>query len=202
MLNSHTAFHILPAMKRAALAAAVVLIALPLAAQTAPLSGRRPQFGILFGGSKRMNDIPGSQGRSDVKDFSFGNSVKEIYFGTRLEPDTMFKIKAGEINVPVLVDNGSGGFNKVSGKIDHVDALVDYRFSESFGSSGIFAGVGMYRATAPGVADDTNAGLSVGANADFRSPAASVSSSRAPTTSSHRRAPALHHRTGGLRISF
>jgi hypothetical protein len=167
MLNSHTGFSILPAMKRAVLAAVVVLLALPLAAQTAPLAGSMSQFGILFGGSKRMNDIPGSQGRSDVKDFAFGNSVKEIFIGTRLEPDTMFKIKAGEINVPVLVADGSGGFNKVKGKIDHVDALIDYRFSESFGSSGIFGGVGMYRATAPGVADDTNAGLSLGINADL-----------------------------------
>ncbi|HEX7192521.1 MAG TPA: hypothetical protein VF381_13215 [Thermoanaerobaculia bacterium] len=154
-------------MKRAALAAAVVIIALPLAAQTAPLANQMSQFGILFGGSKRMNDIPGSQGRSDVKDFSFGNSVKEIYIGTRLEPDTMFKIKAGEIDVPVLVGDGNGGFNKVKGKIDHVDAIIDYRFSESFGSTGFFGGVGMYRATAPGIADDTNAGLSIGANADF-----------------------------------
>ena len=154
-------------MKRALLAAAVALLALPLAAQTAPLANQMSQFGILFGGSKRMNDIPGSQGRSDVKDFSFGNSVKEIFIGTRLEPDTMFKIKAGQIDVPVLVDNGSGGFNKVKGKIDHVDAIIDYRFSESYGTTGVFGGVGMYRATAPGIADDTNAGLSIGVNADL-----------------------------------
>lgn len=153
-------------MKRAALAAVVALIALPLAAQTAPLAGSTSQFGILFGGSKRMNDIPGTQGRSDIKDFSFSNSVKEIYIGTRLEPDTLFKIKAGEIDVPVLVANGTG-FDKVKGKVDHVDAIVDYRFSESFGSTGIFGGIGMYRSTAPGVADDTNAGLSFGINADL-----------------------------------
>ena len=65
MLNRHTASPILPAMKRAVLAAAVVLIALPLAAQTAPLSNTMSQFGILFGGSKRMNDLPGTQGRSE-----------------------------------------------------------------------------------------------------------------------------------------
>jgi hypothetical protein len=155
-------------MKRAVLAAAVVLIALPLAAQTSPLSNQMSQFGILFGGSKRMNDLPGNtQGRSDVKNFSFGNSVKEIYIGTRLEPDTMFKIKAGQIDVPVLVSDGGTGFNKVKGKIDHVDAIIDYRFSESFGSTGVFGGVGMYRATAPGIAEDTNAGLSFGINADL-----------------------------------
>jgi hypothetical protein len=166
MLNTFTAFHILPPMKRAALAAAIVLIALPLAAQTAPLSGQMSQFGILIGGVKRMNDIPGSQGRSDIKDFNFGASVKEVFVGTRLEPDTMFKIKAGEMTVPVLVANGTG-FDKVDGKVDHVDAIIDYRFSEAYGTSGIFGGVGMYRTSAPGVTEDTNAGLSFGANSDF-----------------------------------
>ncbi|HEV8435493.1 MAG TPA: hypothetical protein VGR95_18940 [Thermoanaerobaculia bacterium] len=152
-------------MKRAVLAAAVVLIALPLAAQTSPLSNQMSQFGILFGGSKRMND---AQNGPSVKDFSFGNSVKEIYFGTRLEPDTMFKIKAGEINLPVLVtDATTGNVTKETGKIDHIDAIVDYRFSESFGTTGVFGGVGMYRSTAPGIADDTNAGLSFGINADL-----------------------------------
>lgn len=169
MLNRHTASPILPAMKRAVLAAAVALIALPLAAQSSPLSNQMSQFGILFGGSKRMNDLPGDQGNSNIKDFSFGNSVKEIFIGTRLEPDTMFRIKAGEIDVPVLVDDGTGTGNltKVKGKIDHVDAVVDYRFSESWGSSGFFGGIGMYRATTKGLADDTNAGLTLGVNADL-----------------------------------
>ena len=177
MLNRHSGSPILPAMKRAVLAAAVALLALPLAAQTSPLSNTMSQFGILFGGSKRMNDISqsqgGSQGRSDIKDFSFGNSVKEIYFGTRLEPDTMFRIKAGTIDVPVLIQTNANDtaavpiFEKVKGKIDHIDAIVDYKFSESFGTTGVFAGLGMYRATAPGLADDTNAGLSVGINADL-----------------------------------
>ena len=154
-------------MKRAVLAAAIALIALPLAAQSSPLANQMSQFGILFGGAKRMNDYPGSDNVSGVRNFSFSNSVKEVFIATRLEPDTMFKIKAGEIGVPVVVDNGNGTFSKVKGKVDHVDALIDYRFSESYGTTGIFGGIGMYRATAPGVADDTNGGVSVGVNADL-----------------------------------
>ena len=30
-------------------------------------------------------------------------------------------------------------------QVEHVDALIDYRFSEAFGSTGLFAGVGLYR---------------------------------------------------------
>ena len=146
-------------MKKALLAAALVLLALPLSAQTS-------QFGILFGGVKRLNDLPNSQGQNGINDFQFGDSVKEVFFGTRLEPDTMFKIKVGQVTLPVVYDTGTG-FSKVNGKIDHIDAIVDYRFSEAFGSGGIFGGVGMYRSSAPGVADDTNGGLNAGVNADF-----------------------------------
>ncbi len=167
MLNALTPFHILPAMKKALFVAVVLLVAaLPLAAQSSPLAGQSSQFGILFGGVKRLNDLPGSQGQNGINDFTFSNSVKEVFFGTRLEPDTMFKIKAGEITVPVVYDTGNG-FAQEKGKVDHVDAIVDYRFSEAFGTAGIFGGVGMYRTTAPNVASDTNGGLSAGINADF-----------------------------------
>jgi hypothetical protein len=210
MLNTLTAFHILPAMKRAVLAVAVLLVAsLPLSAQTTPLSGQTTQFGILFGGVKRMNDLPNSQGQPNVNDFSFSNSVKEVFFASRLEPDTLFKIKAGEITVPVLYDTGNldGAGNKVfaqvKGKVDHVDAIVDYRFSEAFGTAGIFGGVGMYRTSAPGVADDTNGGLSAGVNADFplsrRYGLMVEGTYHWLHTSVHQRFVTL---TGGLRISF
>jgi hypothetical protein len=213
MLNTLTAFHILPAMKRVVLAVAVLAVVsvapLPLSAQTAPLAGQTSQFGILFGGVKRLNDLPLSQGQKTVNDFSFSNSVKEVFFGTRLEPDTMFKIKAGEITVPVVYDTGTTDatgnkvFAQAKGKVDHVDAIVDYRFSEAFGSTGIFGGVGMYRTSAPGVADDTNAGLTAGVNADFplsrRDGLMFEGSYHWLHTTVHQRFITL---TGGLRISF
>jgi len=151
--------------KLAFILAILILAALPAAAQNTS------EFGVLFGGSKLVNDVAtdlgGNQGERGVNDFKFGNSVKEIYYSIQMEPGTWFKLKAEQINAPLLALNSDG--KRVAdgkGRIEHVDALIDYRFSESFGSTGIFAGVGMYRQSKSGVSD-TNFGASAGINADF-----------------------------------
>ena len=156
-------------MKKPALFFAILAItALPAAAQNSS------EFGILFGGTKLLNDIPSApngnnQGQRGVNDFKFSNSVKEVYWGIQMEPGTWLRIKAEQINAPLIVLDANN--NKVDGgkgKIDHIDALVDYKFSEAFGSTGIFAGVGMYRQNQSGSgSDDTNIGFSAGVNADF-----------------------------------
>ena len=139
----------------------LMLAALPALAQSTS------EFGILFGGSKRVNDVAGSQGEQGVNDFKFSNSVKEIYYGVQMEPGTWFRVKAEQINAPLLaLDSDGKKIEGGKGKIEHIDALVDYKFSEPFGSTGIFAGVGMYRQDKSGVSD-TNFGLTAGINADF-----------------------------------
>jgi hypothetical protein len=151
-----------PMKKAAFLLAVLALAALPAAAQSS-------EFGFLFGGSKRLNDISGTQGSNRIaKDFTFSNSVKEAFYGVQLEPDTMFKIKVGEITAPIIALDADG--NRVDagkGNIDHIDALVDYRFSEPFGSTGLFGGLGMYRQSVKGYQDETNVGVSAGVNGDF-----------------------------------
>lgn len=148
-------------MKRAGFVLAVsILLSAPLMAQTS-------EFGFLLGGSKRMNDVAGTQGQSGINDFKFGNSVREAFFSTALDPETTFRIKVGQIRVPLIYTNGTDTPTVVKGTIDHIDALVDYRFSEPFGSTGLFGGVGMYRQSASGQQDDTNVGLSFGVNADL-----------------------------------
>jgi hypothetical protein len=145
-----------------------LLLAVLIAGFTLPLLAQSSEFGLLFGGSKRMNDA-GAQGQSGINDFKFGNSVKEIYYGTEIDPGTIFRIKAGSVSLPLVYGASATPSNPtvVKGKIDHVDAVVDYRFSEPFGSTGLFAGVGMYRQSASGQQSDTNVGLSGGVNADF-----------------------------------
>lgn len=149
-------------MKKAAFLLVIfALAALPAAAQSS-------EFGFLFGGSKRLNDIPGTQGEHNVNNFTFSNSVKEAFYGVQLEPDMMFKIKVGEITAPIATLDAQGQrVNAGKGNIDHIDALVDYRFSEPFGSTGLFGGVGLYRQSVSGYQDETNAGLSAGVNGDF-----------------------------------
>jgi hypothetical protein len=139
----------------------LMLAALPALAQSTS------EFGILFGGSKRVNDVAGTQGQRGVNDFKFSNSAKEIYYAVQMEPGTWFKVKAEQIDAPLLaLDSNGKKIEGGQGKIEHIDALVDYKFSESFGSTGLFAGIGMYRQSKSGTSD-TNFGLTAGVNADF-----------------------------------
>ncbi len=148
-------------MRKALLTAILALTALPAAAQVS-------EFGILLGGSKRLisdNDVAQGIGVSDS--FKFSNSVKEIYYSILLDDYSRFRIKVGQITAPgaFQVDNARVDVDKA--KVLHADALVDYHFSEPFGSTGLFAGVGLYKQSATGQQEETNYGFSGGVNGDF-----------------------------------
>lgn len=158
-----------PMNKASVLLAFLLLGAVPAAAQTS-----MNEFGILFGGSRassnRQNGVRLDSG------FELSNSSLDIYYGVELEPGTMFRIKAGRIETPVsfarTVD-GVEGQQVVfdDGTVEHVEGLAEYRFSEAFGSTSLFAGVGLYRHRAEETGGDeissTNYGFSGGVNADF-----------------------------------
>jgi hypothetical protein len=184
-LKHRDAFRIVTRMKKTAcLLVFSLLAALPALAQTS-------EFGFLLGGSKRLaseRDVDAGNGRGVKNNWQFGDSVKEVFYSIEIEPGTKFKIKAGQIIAPgaFRVHTTEGQNPQVTeGRVDlektttdHVDAIVDYRFSEAFGSTGLFAGVGFYRAhgtfdAASGVvtedrsATETNYGFSGGVNGDF-----------------------------------
>jgi hypothetical protein len=150
---------------------------------TAPLLAQVSQVGILIGGSKRLvrhSDEAASLGIRD--NFSFRNSVREIYYAVQLDPGTFFKVKAGQIEAPVALRYTTAGgparTDVQKGKVEHVDGIIDYRFSEPFGSTGLFAGVGLYRQSGTITSDavpadqrgqqtEMNFGLSGGVVSDF-----------------------------------
>lgn len=151
-LNRQNRLRIVPPMKKTLLALVLFTLAAPVFAQTS-------EFGFLFGGAKRL------RGSADWA----SDGVKELYFGFQLEPGTMFVLKGGQIDAPgTFTINHDDGTQTVQtlGKVTHIDGLVNYKFSESFGSTGMFAGVGLYRQETDGV-DETNYGVSAGINADF-----------------------------------
>jgi hypothetical protein len=149
----------------------------------APAFAQTSEFGILIGGSKRLishSDQAAGIGVSDK--FKFGNSVREIYYAVQLDPGTNFKIKAGQIEGPVafqyLNGNTKARTDIAKGKLEHVDGIIDYRFSEAFGSTGLFGGVGLYRQRGSitdqavpvdqrGSTEETNYGFQGGVNGDF-----------------------------------
>jgi len=144
-------------MKKAALLLVLVTLAVPVFAQNS-------QLGILLGGSKRFF---ATKDNVQSDNWKLSNSVREVWYGYSLEPDTMLKIKVGEITAP-LGDANADTPNVQKGRIEHLDLAIDYRFSETFGTTGIFAGAGLYKQRSGGTPDEgTDYGFSFGANADF-----------------------------------
>lgn len=158
---------IVPAMRKTAFLLAVSLLAaLPLCAQTT-------EFGVLFGGSKRvMKDHVAAPGTTlENPGFSFSNSAVDLYYAVQIDPGTLFKVQAGRIDGPVAfretTNEGTDVRHDVKGQVQHVEGVVEYRFSEPYGSTGLFAGVGMYRHSASGFSATTDYGFPIGLTADF-----------------------------------
>jgi hypothetical protein len=162
--------------KAASLLAFFILSAAPVLAQVS-------QVGILIGGSKRLiSRRDEAQGIGISDNFKFSNPVREIYYAVQLDPGTFFKIRAGQIEGPAAFQfstaTGTARTDVRKGKVEHVDGLIDYRFSEPFGSTGLFAGVGLYRQSGTitdvavpieqhGRQTETNYGFTGGVNGDF-----------------------------------
>jgi len=141
-----------------------------------PAFGQSTEFGVLFGGSKRIdkNDTAAVGTEAINKSFSFSNSTVDLYYALRIDQATMFKINIGRINTPVGFlesETRNGQIIKVrrdaEGEVQHASGLIEYRFSEPFGSTGMFLGVGVYRHAATGFSSTTDYGFSGGITGDF-----------------------------------
>lgn len=160
---------IVPLMKR--LGICLVL----LVAAAVPAFAQSSEFGILFGGSARYikgseaDSVPGTERINEG--FSLSNSAIELYYGVELDPGTMFRIKAGRINTPVAVAEDVNGttlrHDVRDGELQHIEGVVDYRFSEPFGSTGLFGGIGFYRQEAPGFSSTSTYGFNAGVNLEL-----------------------------------
>jgi hypothetical protein len=112
-----------------------------------PVFAQHNEIDLLIGGAKAMKTPAG--GKSD-----FQHGFEEISYGVSLEPDTIFKIKLGRMNATTAFASSkdSNGQDVVApgdvdpkGQIEYADAVIEYRFAEPFGSTGLFAGTGLYR---------------------------------------------------------
>jgi len=82
----------------------------------------------------------------------------------------MFKVQVGRIDTPIAIRETTAGRvvqHDVDGQLQHVEGVVEYRFSEPMGSTGLFAGVGFYRHQASGFGTTSDYGFPVGVTADF-----------------------------------
>lgn len=167
---------IVPAMKRTLILAALVLsTAAPLMAQSST------EFGVLVGGSRRFVEGGPEHLAGDFieSNFALSNSAIDLYWSMELEPDVKFKIRGGRIETQVattyedqIVDDEGETVTQTfrrdsEGEVSHIEAVVEYRFSETFGSTGIFGGVGYYRQSPDEGESTADYGFLAGVNADF-----------------------------------
>ena len=109
-----------------------------------PVLAQNHEITILAGGAKALKTADG--GKSD-----FHNGFEEISYGIETDANTIFKIKVGRMDAKtVFVTENASGFQVADlvdpkGQVEYADAVVEYRFSEAFGYTGLFAGTGLYR---------------------------------------------------------
>lgn len=144
---------IVAAMKKTAILLALfAFAALPAAAQ-------HNEFGILFGAARPM--------KSDAGKGSFESGMREIYYAMELEPSTMFRIELGRFKAKTALPLDGGGFDiDPDGSVEHADGIIEYRFSEPYGYTGLFAGAGLYRQKTNG-REETDYGFQGGVTALF-----------------------------------
>ncbi|MEO6259290.1 MAG: hypothetical protein ABIP63_03035 [Thermoanaerobaculia bacterium] len=136
----------------------LVAVAMPAAAQ-------HNEFGVLFGGSKALQS-PAGRG-------SFERGLREVYYGIALDPGTIFKVKLGRMDANTAFNTGLKDVNgrdiyesDSSGSIEHADGIIEYRFSEAYGYTGLFAGAGLYRQHGKG-REESDYGFQGGINSIF-----------------------------------
>lgn len=161
-MNNQNTSRIVRPMKRTSILLALCLLgAFPVVAQTA-------QLGIIAGGSRRFVDNnfqPAGEAIDDT--FSFSNTSFELFYRQNIDPATSLKFKLGRLEGNVAFPTGTRQRTDTTGEVQHASLLVQYEFDEPYGSTGIFAGPGLYRQTADGFDSESSWGLQAGLNADF-----------------------------------
>ena len=207
MMPSHT----LAAMKRAILLSALLLTV------AAPAFAQSTEFGVLVGASRRF--ISGGTAEENRgfldNELSLRNSAFDLYYAMDFDDDTRLKFKLGRIETPVAfeVANPSEDPNNpdddflrrdVEGEVQHASAVIEWRFDEPWGATGIFGGLGLYRQSGDDALDSKNDyGFQIGLNADF--PITRRYGALMEATYHYSRgaySPRYLTLTGGLRIAF
>lgn len=174
MKNQNTS-RIVPAMKRT-----LILLALTLSSTLPLLAQGSSEVGVIVGGSRRF--VEGAEhleGDFIESNFGLANNAVDLYWSMQLEPQTYFKIRGGRIQTQIATEYvdqvvGNDGVTRdetfrrdFEGEVTHIEGVVEYRFSEAFGTSGLFGGVGYYKQS-PDEGDSLSGyGFVAGANLDL-----------------------------------
>lgn len=133
----------------------LALLILPLLAAT-PATAQS----LSLGGS-----IGVSESFEEGFEFRLEDTLSEIWIATETEAGTVLKLRAGRAET----DDGPlvGGIPvSQEGTVEYLNAIVEYRSSEVFGSTALYLGPGFYRQKY-GALEESDWGVALGANAIF-----------------------------------
>ena len=134
-------------MKRLVFTLLVLLVAAPAFAQST-------SFGVLVGAASAVDD--------GFEDVDLSENVLEAFIATDIGFATELKLKAGQFEDTAF----TVGDLREEGDLQFLTGVVEYRFDEVFGSTGLFLGGGMYRSDVLGERD-TEYGFVGGVNGHF-----------------------------------
>ena len=137
-----------------------------------PLFAQSTEFGFVAGASRRFVDNADPAEGTELLDseLSLSNNSFELFWGVRTEEDVFLKVKLGRIETPIAFEEKVGEERlrrDLEGEVQHASAVIEYRFSEPYGSTALFGGLGIYRQTAEGADARHDFGWNAGLNADF-----------------------------------
>lgn len=148
------------------------LLLVLILASALPAFAQSTEFGFVAGASRRFveDETPAEGTELLESDFSLSNNSFELFWAIQTEQDTFLKFKLGRLQSPVAFEEGPEDApvrRDVEGEVQHASASIEYRFSEPYGSTALFGGLGLYRHTGEGMDARHQFGWHAGLNADF-----------------------------------
>jgi len=129
-----------------------------------PAFAQNNEIDLMAGGAKALKTAAG--GKSD-----FQHGFEEISYGILIDQSTVIKIKLGQMDAKTAFESKDATGTPVftvdpKGQVQYADVAVEYRFSEPFGTTGLFAGTGLYRQSS-GSRQESDYGFVAGVNGLF-----------------------------------
>jgi hypothetical protein len=139
-------------MKRLTLFAALLALMLPVCAHA-----QSSAIGVSVGSGESLDD---------GLDFSFGDTVVEIYYETTFGQGTSFRFQYGTFDTQAEVGEDPD-LELLDASVEYINLIGQYEFDEVYGQSAIFGGLGLYRNEIDGFDDEKDWGLVLGVNGTF-----------------------------------
>lgn len=139
-------------MKRVTLFATLLAFILPVCAHA-----QSSAIGVSVGSGESLDD---------GLDFSFGDTIVEIYYETTFGEGTAFRVQYGTFDTQAEVGDDPD-LQQLDASVEYINLIGQYEFDEVYGRSAIFGGLGLYRNEVDGFDDEKDWGLVLGVNGTF-----------------------------------